>query len=208
MSESEIRKNWAENLTGLPGYLEGNLRGIQGTGNEMVAVARALKHGFIVFFKAWPDTNYDLVIDHGGILFRVEVKGSRGTSLNLTRGQRRGKQIDPNAPSRERKVSRTDCDIVIGVDANNGDCYILPIDYAEHCLGKNPTFKSIERFRERWDFIHGNKMLDTESCRRGLWAYSKKDLLEICRGVHSVESLNASSQLRLMAVAYENAPKK
>lgn len=204
MVGSKVDKKWAADLTGLPGYLPGNLRGIQGTGNEMLAVARALKHGFIVFFKAWPDTNYDLVIDHKGHLFRVEVKGSQGRSLNLTRGQRRGKQIDRNVKSRERKVSRVDCDIVIGVDAKDGGCYIIPIDYAQHCLGKNPTFKSLSIFKDRWDFIHGNSFLDPAACRNGLLELSSSQLRGLCSKIRHRRSFPAYSKKQLVRFIYEH----
>ena len=201
-------KLWAEDLTGLPGYLAGNLRGIQGTGNEMLAVARALKHGFIVFFKAWPDTNYDLVIDYKGHLFRVEVKGSQGPALNLTRGQRRGKQIDPKAKSRERKVSRVDCDIVIGVDAKDGGCYIIPIDYAQHYLGKNPTFRALSNFRDRWDFIHGNSLLDAAACRNGLLDLPSAQLRALCAKIRRKRSFPAYSKHRLVRFIYEHVVRK
>lgn len=170
----------------------------------MLAVARALKHGFVVFFKAWPDTNYDLVIDYNGELFRVEVKGSSGKNLNLTRGQRRGRQIDPTAPSRERKVARKDCDVVLGVDAQNGDCYVLPIDYAERWLGKAPSFKSIARFRERWDLLKGNRYLSKESCRRGIRSWPRSELMRLAAKLRlSRAQRSKASDRRLVKLIYE-----
>lgn len=142
--------SWNENLTGMPGYKKGNLRGIQGSGNEMLAVSRALKHGLIVFFKAWPDTNYDLVVDCNSRLYRVEVKGTGSDRLSLTRGWRAGKQIDRKAKSRSRKIDKRDCDVLIGVNAKNGDCYIVPIRCVLKIPGKTVALKKLEPYKEKW----------------------------------------------------------
>ena len=144
---------WNKDLTGMPGYKKGNLRGIQGTGNEMLAVSRAMKHGLIVFFKAWPDTNYDLVIDNKSSLYRVEVKGTGGDRLSLTRGWRAGKQISRKAVSRARKIDKRDCDILIGVNSKNGDCYIVPIKQVAKIPGRTVSLKTLEPFKEQWDFF-------------------------------------------------------
>lgn len=150
---------WNENLTGMPGYKKGNLRGIQGTGNEMLAVSRAMKHGLIVFFKAWPDTNYDLVIDNNSRRYRVEVKGTGGDRLSLTRGWRAGKQISRKAASRTRKIGARDCDVLIGVNSQNGDCYIVPIKHVAKIPGKTVSLKTLTPFKEKWDFFTKKRKL-------------------------------------------------
>ena len=141
----------------MPGYKKGNLRGIQGTANEMLAVSRAMKHGLVVFFKAWPDTNYDLVIDYNSKLYRVEVKGTGSGRLSLARGWRAGKQINRKAKSRSRKIDKRDCDVLIGVDANTGDCYIVPIGRVSKIPGKTVSLKTLVPFKEKWDFLTKNE---------------------------------------------------
>ena len=66
--------------------ISGNFGGIQGAGNEQLVAARALKHGFLVFFKEWSDAKYDMVIDCEGELFKAQVKGTtRGIAKFTTR---------------------------------------------------------------------------------------------------------------------------
>lgn len=200
-SNSQQKRDWHRDLTGLPGYRKGNLRGIQGSGNELLVMGRALKHGFIVFFKAWPDTNYDIVLDYNGILFRVEVKGSKGNALNVTRGGRAGQQIRPeHRESRVRIVSRRDCDILIGVNANTGDRYVLPVDYITLRNQKSISFNQLMPFLERWDWILGNDIVITQECKNGLIGASKERSEQIIKAIGSSKSVKSVQDI------YEQCP--
>lgn len=147
-------------------YAEGNLRGIQGAGNEQLVAARALKHGFVVFFKLWSDTKYDMIIDSDGRLFRAQVKGSQTGQFGLSTVQRGGVQRPNKKPVKQ--YTRDDCDLIIGVDSGTGECYVIPIDYAM-AYGKNSiSAKDAQPFKERWDFIAGNAYLNVQDCLDGL----------------------------------------
>ncbi len=172
---------WEKNITS---QSVGTYRSLNGAADENVFIGKATKAGFFLFFKAWRDMPYDAVLDHEGILFRVEVKGasanSKGkTQFNVTRGGRSGAQINRNAPSRTRLISRTDCDFVVGVNSDNGDCYIIPTDFIEIVGSQNLTTSSVEIFKEKWKlFTFGsqNGRLTGEDTRDGL---RDKELIEL-----------------------------
>lgn len=164
--EAEEERDWNKQLNPMVGYLEGNLMGIQGAGNEQLVAARALKHGFIAFFKLWSDAKYDMVVDCGGQLFRAQIKGTSGGSVPFTTRQRGGEAKEHRKPLHH--YDRSDCDLIIGVDSDTGDCYILPIDYVVARGDSSASFKKLKNFKERWDFIAGNEYLTVQECRDGL----------------------------------------
>jgi hypothetical protein len=150
----------------MSGYRKGNFLGIQGAGNEQLVAARALKHGFIAFFKLWSDTKYDMVMECEGQLFRAQVKGTGEQSVPFTTRQRGGEAKEHRKPLHH--YDRSDCDLIIGVDSENGECYIIPIDYVVATGKKSGKFRDLLNFKERWDFISGNNYLSVEECRKGL----------------------------------------
>ena len=128
---------WDKNITGVE---EGKFRSLNGAADENVFIGKASKAGFFCFFKVWRDMPYDAVLDHEGILYRVEVKGSSTGKFDLTRGGRSGAQINRAAESRKRRIERIDCDFVVCVDSNNGDCYVLPVDVLDVVKRENLSF--------------------------------------------------------------------
>jgi len=159
-----------------------------------------LKHGFITFFKLWPDTKYDMVIDCEGQLFRAQVKGSSTGTIAFTTVQRGGEAEEHRRPVHH--YDRSDCDLIIGVDAGTGDCYIIPIDYAIATGRQSGSFRDLQNFRERWDFISGNNYLTVEECRNGVsHAELRNKVQEMRRTLTPPADVN---ELRI--VFYENCP--
>ncbi len=162
---------WNKNITA---QSVGTFRSLNGAADENVFIGKATKAGFFLFFKAWRDMPYDAVLDHEGILFRVEVKGasanSKGrTQFNVTRGGRSGAQINRAAPSRTRLIDRDDCDFVVGVNSDNGDCYIIPTDIIEILGRQNLSTTTLDSFKEQWKlFTFGTSRLTGEETRDGL----------------------------------------
>jgi hypothetical protein len=191
---------WNEQINPMTGYAEGNFRGIQGAGNEQLVAARALKHGFIAFFKLWSDTKYDMVVDAEGVLFRVQIKGTSSESVAFKAPQRGGVQQPKKKPP--RFYTREDCDVIVGVNALNGDCYVVPIDYATATGKASANFDDLENFRERWDFLSGNDYLSVEECRNGIGrSILRNRLAKILPKETLPSDLN---ELRVMF--YENCP--
>lgn len=170
---------WIKNIAGVP---DGSYRSLNGAADENVFIGKATKAGFCLFFKAWRDMPYDAVLDYEGILFRVEVKGASqnksGTAkFDVTRGGRSGKQINRSTPSRSRLINRDDCDFVVGVNSDNGDCYIIPTDFIEIVGRENISTKTVAAFKEQWKlFAFGAGMLSGDQTRDGLNKFSLLDL--------------------------------
>ena len=148
-----MAKDWTptRNLAGLP---DGQVRSVLGYAGESLVIGRALICGYNLFFKAWRDSKYDAVLDHGGNLYRVEIKQSgSGRSLSVTSGGRSGAQISRDVESREEIVSTADCDILIGVHSMTGECWIIPTEVLEILGRKSLNTSALEPFRESWNIF-------------------------------------------------------
>ena len=176
---------WQKNITGLD--TSGTFRSLNGAADENVFIGKASKAGFFCFFKVWRDMPYDAVLDYENILYRVEVKGSSSGIYDLTRGGRSGAQIDRNAVNRTRRITRDDCDFVVCVDSNNGDCFILPVDILDITNRQSFRTGALELFKEKWKlFIHGTARLTGAQTRDGLLSLSLTELQSIATRIGAV----------------------
>lgn len=158
---------WSKNITGLDP--SGTFRSLNGAADENVFIGKASKAGFFCFFKVWRDMPYDAVLDYGNVLYRVEVKGSSSGTYDLTRGGRSGAQINRNVAARTRRITRDDCDFVVCVDSNNGDCFILPVDILDITNRQSFRTGALEPFKEKWQlFTHNDTRLTGSQTRDGL----------------------------------------
>lgn len=164
--------SWAKDIVGVDAVKYGTFRSLNGAADENIFQGRASKAGFYCFFKVWRDMPYDAVLDYKGILYRIEVKGSSNRTFDVTRGTRSGKQIVKTpGTSRKRTLSREDCDFVVGVDSNTGDCYIIPEDVIQ-IMGLNKVgTKNLDDFKEKWGllvFLTAKNILTEKQTRDGL----------------------------------------
>ena len=173
---------WNEyfNIAGLP---PGSYRSIAGYAAESLITGRAMQCGYNLFFKAWRDSPYDGVLDHNGVLFRIEIKGSTTDSLSVTSGGRSGAQINREAEDRTHLISVEEVDFVLGVSNLNGDCYILPIDVIQIFNRQSLSFDKIVLFKEKWRIFTGYTSdgiaLSTEDIRRGFLRIDLDSLITI-----------------------------
>jgi hypothetical protein len=183
--ENDLNKRW-ELYTNIAGLPEGSLRSVRGYADESIAIGRALRCGFNLFFKAWRDSPYDAVLDHAGILFRIEIKGSSTNSLTVTSGGRSGAQISREAEKREHILRKDDCDFLLGVNGNNGDCYIVPVEILPIFKSNNLSYKKIEIFKEKWNIFtgfnnhNGDLILTVKDIRDGFQNYTEEKLSNFC----------------------------
>lgn len=176
---------WQKNITGLD--TSGTFRSLNGAADENVFIGKASKAGFFCFFKVWRDMPYDAVLDYENILYRVEVKGSSSGIYDLTRGGRSGAQIDRNAVNRTRRITRDDCDFVVCVDSNKGDCFILPVDILDITNRQSFRTGALEPFKEKWKlFIHGTARLTGAQTRDGLLSLSLTELQSIATRIGAI----------------------
>jgi len=151
-------------------------RSLNGYASEYMAIGRALQAGYIVSFRAYRDAPYDAVIDYNGVLYRIEIKGTRTTSFSFTSGGRAGRQIRRNVASREHIVSASDCEFVIGIYGINGTCYIIPTEILQITAKGSWTLNALEPFKEKWKIFMGNNDILPEEIRRGFQSKNREEL--------------------------------
>ena len=167
---------WSKDVTGVDEVKWGTYRSLNGAADENIFTGRASKAGFYCFFKVWRDMPYDAVLDYKGVLYRVEIKGSSNNTFSVTRGSRSGKQI-VRGRSRTRTLSREDCDFVVGVDSNTGDCYIIPEDVVEILDINSLSHVALINYYEKWKlFMYGDNFLSKEQTRDGIRSMSLTEL--------------------------------
>ena len=141
---------WATNITKME---EGLYRTINGNANELISIGRCIKAGFACSKVEVTNGRYDAVIDCGkGKLLRVQIKGTSNNTLGFTGGSRSGQQIDRNAKKRTYKYSKNDCDLILGVNSLNGECYIIPIEDIEK-FGTTKSLNKLEKYKENWNLL-------------------------------------------------------
>ena len=145
---------WPENITGIE---KGIYRSMNGNANELIAIGRIIKAGLPCSRVDVTSAKYDAIVDIEGThrLLRIQIKGIRAKgTLSLKGGFRSGKQFDKNMEKRDYKYTKEDCDIILGIDSENGDCYIIPIEDTLE-WGESISIKKISMYRERWSiFTH------------------------------------------------------
>jgi hypothetical protein len=130
---------------------QGSFRSIAGYASESLVVGRAMLCGYIIFVKAWRDSKYDAVLDANGSLFRIEIKGTAGTStISTSSGGRAGEQISRDAESRERPLSKVDCDWLIATTSMDSQCWVIPIEFIEILGALSINLPHLEIFKEKW----------------------------------------------------------
>ncbi len=142
--------SWPVNLTKIS---DGNFRTINGNADEMIGVGRCMKAGFPCSRVDITNGKYDAIVDvDTKRLLRIQIKGTGNGSIGFTGGTRSGQQISREAKSRKYKYSEDDCDIILGVDGNNGDCYIIPVEDIQK-WGDSKSISQLEQYRENWDIL-------------------------------------------------------
>ena len=145
--------SWAQTVN-IAKMTEGSFRSIAGYASESLVVGRAMLCGYIIFVKAWRDSKYDAVLDANGSLFRIEIKGTSGDkTISTSSGARSGEQISRDAESRERPLSKIDCDWLIATTSMDSHCWIIPIEFIEILGLLSISLSDLEKFKEKWDIF-------------------------------------------------------
>jgi hypothetical protein len=148
-----MQMSWAQTVN-IAKMTEGSFRSIAGYASESLVVGRAMLCGYIIFVKAWRDSKYDAVLDANGSLFRIEIKGTAGDkSISTSSGARSGEQISREAESRERPLSKIDCDWLIATTSMDSHCWIIPIEFIEILGLLSISISDLDKFKEKWDIF-------------------------------------------------------
>jgi hypothetical protein len=148
-----MQMSWAQTVN-IAKMTDGSFRSIAGYASESLVVGRAMLCGYIIFVKAWRDSKYDAVLDANGSLFRIEIKGTSGDkTISTSSGARSGEQISRDAESRERPLSKIDCDWLIATTSMDSHCWIIPIEFIEILGLLSISLADLEKFKEKWDIF-------------------------------------------------------
>jgi len=141
---------WPINLTEIP---DGNFRTINGNADEMIGVGRCMKAGFPCSRVDITNGKYDAIVDvDTKRLLRIQIKGTLNGLIGFTGGSRSGQQISRTVASRTYKYSAEDCDIILGVNGTNGDCYIIPVEDIQQ-WGSSKSISSLSKYKENWNLL-------------------------------------------------------
>lgn len=183
---------------------KGQGRSILGYAGESLIIGRALVCGYNLFFKAWRDSKYDAVLDHDGVLYRIEIKQTSTANgpLTTSSGGRTGQQINRNVASREETLSSQDCDFLFGVHSLTGKAWIIPIEVVEIFGGKSISLAKLIDFEEAWGiFLSVPDCLGALGLKERLRKKSREELEKICLALqisHSgTNELNFGSRAKL-----------
>lgn len=151
MNTTENTKTWVINLTNID---SGIFRTMNGNADEMIAIGRVIKAGFPCSKVDVTNAKYDAIVDLGGCkkLLRIQIKGTGGGSIYFTGGYRSGQQINRNVPSRAYKYSDKDCDLIIGINTNTSECYIIPIQDIKD-WGNSKSLNQLSEYKENWQIL-------------------------------------------------------
>lgn len=145
--------NWPRNITNKS---KGIFRTMNGNSDEFIAIGRAIKAGFACSKVEITNAKYDAVIDISSNkkpqLLRIQIKGTTTGSLNFQGGVRSGQQFNRSVKSRAYVYTKKDCDIILGVNSNNGDCYIIPVEDIK-TWGISKPLSTLEKYKENWDYF-------------------------------------------------------
>jgi hypothetical protein len=149
VSYVDKRPLFTRNLLGIS---DGIYRSMEGNADEMIIVGKLIKMGFNCSRVDVTNSKYDAVIDRDGKLLRVQIKATGTNILDLTCGGRAGQQINRDVPSRQRKLTEEDCDILIGSSKDSAICYVIPaIDLKK--FGNSISLSNLSFYKEKWDNI-------------------------------------------------------
>ena len=117
-------------------------------------LARAILAGYNCSNVDVRSSRYDAVIDKGGKLFRVQIKGISGNTVSIKDRDRGGRGIDStNQHNKGKRITSKDCEIYVAVDRQTGICYIIPTTHIDKWTKDQKNVKDLAEYKENWKAI-------------------------------------------------------
>lgn len=135
---------------------EGVMTANAGDSAQFLFLARAILAGYNCSNVDVRSSRYDAIIDYKGRLFKIQVKGISGTTINFKDRDRGGRGIDTeNERNQGKRITLQDCDIYVAVDKQIGICYIIPMKDIDPSVWEKDTMTLNEatKYRENWHII-------------------------------------------------------
>lgn len=144
-------KNWIINLVWIDKWI---FRTMNWNADEMIAIWRVIKAWFPCSRVDVTNAKYDAVVDiwWAKKLLRIQIKWTWNNFINFTGGTRSWQQISREAESRKYKYSEKDCDLIIWIDTNNWECYIIPINDIK-VWWNTKSLSKLQNYKENWKIL-------------------------------------------------------
>lgn len=128
-----------------------------GDSAQFLFLSRAILAGYNASNVDVRSSRYDSVIDHNGVILKVQVKGISSNIVSFKDRDRGGQGIDhTHIRNIGKRITSKDCDIYVAVDKQAGICYIVPmkeIDKLPYDAIKSMNIKAIGQYKENWTII-------------------------------------------------------
>ena len=125
-----------------------------GDSAQFLFLARAILAGYNCSNVDVRSSRYDAVIDKGGKLFRVQIKGISGNTVSIKDRDRGGRGIDStNQHNKGKRITSKDCEIYVAVDRQTGICYIIPTTHIDTWTKDQKNVKDLAEYKENWKAI-------------------------------------------------------
>lgn len=135
---------------------EGVMTANAGDSAQFLFLARAILAGYNCSNVDVRSSRYDAIIDYKGKLFKIQIKGISGTTINFKDRDRGGRGIDTqNEHNKGKRITLQDCDIYVAVDKQIGICYIIPMKDVDPMVWEKDTMtlNEAQKYRENWHII-------------------------------------------------------
>ncbi|NHI83430.1 MAG: hypothetical protein EAX81_03920 [Candidatus Thorarchaeota archaeon] len=130
-----------------------------GMAHEFLVTAILIRLGFEVGVMQVSRTPYDLWLlaydrpDGNSVSLRVQIKTvSKGGTIKLTGGTRGGIDREYKSDVKEYKYSTEHSDLLIGVDRNTFDLYLVPTSFLDD-WGKSKAVSLLKPLKNNWDLL-------------------------------------------------------
>lgn len=131
-----------------------------GDSAQFLFVGRAILAGFNCSNVDVRSSRYDAIIDYGGKLLKVQIKGISADIISFWDMPRGGVASNHTHPS--IRIRHEDCDVYVAVDKQVGICYIIPMEEVESWSDDDTKRMSVDdsrivKYKENWDVISQTK---------------------------------------------------
>ena len=128
-----------------------------GDSGQFLFLARAILVGLNCSNVDVRSSRYDAIVDYKAKLFRIQIKGVSGNSIDFISRARGGQGNDhSHERNKGKRITSKDCDIYVAVDKTVGLCYLIPMDWVDLLKEdkiKGVTLSSVNRFKENWNIF-------------------------------------------------------
>jgi len=141
----------------ITGRIKGKFESVLGDAHQFIVAGILMRLGFKVAMLALKGEPYDLVVNAfkkpGGeeILLRCQTRASK-RAVKFTAGTRGGINRIYKPDVKKYKFTEEHNDLIIGMDMNALDLYLIPTKFLVH-WGESRAFSKLQPLKNNWDIL-------------------------------------------------------